>query len=150
MDCRDCHNRVGHPFAASPEQGIDQAIAVKRVSSELPFVRREGIRLVKTSYSSEGDAMRAIESGLREFYASQGDSVDQRALSRSITAVQDVYRRNVFPTMMVSFGSYPDLKGHFVATGCMRCHDDSHMAPDGSTISGECEFCHKQVDTPTN
>jgi hypothetical protein len=146
MDCRDCHNRVGHPFAATPEQGIDQAIAAKRVSSDLPFVRREGIRLVKASYPSEDDAMRAIESGLREFYASQGNVADQQALSRSIVGVQDVYRRNVFPTMMVSFGSYPDLKGHFVTTGCMRCHDDSHMAADGSTISGECEFCHKQVE----
>jgi len=146
MDCRDCHNRIGHPFAASAEQGIDEAIAAKRVSSALPFVRREGVRLVKASYPSENEAMRAIESGLREFYASQGGSADQQALLRSITAVQDVYRRNVFPAMMVGFGSYPDLKGHFVATGCMRCHDDSHSAQDGSTISGECELCHKQVE----
>jgi hypothetical protein len=150
MDCRDCHNRVGHPFASSPEQGIDQAIAAKRVSSDLPFVRREGIRLVKASYPSESDAMRAIESGLREFYASQAKAGDQQALARSIAGVQDVYRRNVFPVMMVGFGSYPDQKGHFVTTGCMRCHDDSHMAADGSTISGECEFCHKQVDAPAS
>ena len=146
MDCRDCHNRIGHPFAASPEQGIDEAIAAKSVSRDLPFVRREGVRLVKASYPSESDAMRAIESGLRDFYASQGSSADQQAVARSITAVQDVYRRNVFPTMMVSFGSYPDLKGHTTATGCFRCHDDSHTAGDGSTISAECEFCHKQLE----
>jgi hypothetical protein len=146
MDCRDCHNRIGHPFAASPEQGIDEAIAAKSVSRDLPFVRREGVRLVKASYPSENDAMRAIESGLRDFYASQGSSTDQQAVARSITGVQDVYRRNVFPTMMVSFGSYPDLKGHTIATGCFRCHDDSHTAGDGSTISAECEFCHKQLE----
>lgn len=147
MDCRDCHNRIGHPFSASAEQGIDQAIAAKSVSQALPFVRREGVRLVKASYPSEDHAMRAIESGLRDFYASQGSSADQEAMSRSITAVQDVYRRNVFPTMIVSFGSYPDHKGHITSTGCFRCHDDSHTASDGSTISAECEFCHKQIES---
>jgi hypothetical protein len=146
MDCRDCHNRIGHPFVASPEQGIDEAIAAKSVSRDLPFVRREGVRLVKASYPSEDEAMRAIESGLRSFYASQGSSADPQAVARSIAGVQDVYRRNVFHAMMVSFGSYPDLKGHTAATGCFRCHDDSHAASDGSTISAECEFCHKQIE----
>ena len=148
MDCRDCHNRVGHPFAASPEQGIDEAIAAKSVSGDLPFIRREGVRLLKASYPSEGDAMRAIERGLREFYASQGGAADTQATAKSIAAVQGVYRRNVFPGMKVSFGSYPDLKGHTVATGCFRCHDDSHAAPDGSVISADCDFCHKQLEAP--
>lgn len=148
MDCRDCHNRIGHPFAPSPEQGIDDAITAKTVNRDLPFVRREAVRLVKATYPSEDDAMRAIESGLREFYKSQGSSVDQKATADSIVGIQNVYRRNVFPKMKVSFGSYPDLKGHTTATGCFRCHDDSHAAKDGSTISAECELCHTQVEPP--
>ena len=148
MDCRDCHNRVGHPFAASPEQGIDEAIAAKSVSHELPFVRREAVRLVRASYPSENEAMRAIERGLRDFYASRDGSADPQAAAASIAAVQGVYRRNVFPAMKVSFGSYPDLKGHTTATGCFRCHDDSHAAADGSVISADCDFCHKQLDAP--
>ena len=146
MDCRDCHNRVGHPISASAEQGVDQAIAAASVSRDLPFVRREGVRLVKASYASEDAAMSAIESGLRSFYASLGDT-DPQAVSRGITAVQDVYRRNVFPSMMVTWGTYPDQKGHVTSTGCFRCHDDSHMAKDGSTISADCEFCHKQIES---
>ena len=149
MDCRDCHNRIGHPFAASPEQGIDDAIAAKSVNGDLPFVRREGVRLVKAQYSSEADAMRAIESGLREFYASHGGSVDRQAEAASVAAIQGVYRRNVFPQMKVSFGSYPDLKGHTTATGCFRCHDDSHAAADGSVISADCELCHTQLEAPS-
>ena len=66
------------------------------------------MRLVKASYPSENDAMRAIESGLRDFYASHGSSADQQARGAEHHGRQDVYRRNVFPTMMVSFGSYPD------------------------------------------
>jgi hypothetical protein len=102
--------------------------------------------LVKASYASEDAAMSAIDSGLRSFYASLGDT-DQQAVSRGITAVQDVYRRNVFPSMMVTWGTYPDQKGHVTSTGCFRCHDDSHMAKDGSTISADCEFCHKQIES---
>jgi len=55
-----------------------------------------------------------------------------------------VYRRNVFPSMKVTFGSYPDNRGHVVSPGCVRCHDEGHTASDGSTISGDCELCHKQ------
>jgi hypothetical protein len=32
------------------------------------------------------------------------------------------------------------------STGCFRCHDDSHAAPDGTTISADCEYCHKQIE----
>ena len=75
-------------------------------------------------------------------------------LARAIAQVEgqlpeDVTKSPVyepFLRMMVSFGSYPDLKGHTIATGCFRCHDDSHTAGDGSTISAECEFCHKQLE----
>jgi hypothetical protein len=149
MDCRDCHNRVGHPIAPTAEQGVDRAIGAALVSRDLPFVRREGVRLVKASYGSETEAMTAIESGLRAFYASQsGGSVDSQALARSVAGLQDVYRHNVFPSMQVTWGSYPDNKGHVTSTGCFRCHDDSHAAPDGSTISAECELCHKQLETP--
>jgi hypothetical protein len=148
MDCRDCHNTIGHPISPTAEQAVDRAIASASIARELPFVRREGVRLVKASYPSEGEAMSAIESGLRSFYQSQGGSVDAQTLSRSIAGLQGVYRRNVFPSMMVSFGSYPTNRGHFTSTGCFRCHDDSHTASDGSTISAECELCHTQLETP--
>jgi hypothetical protein len=148
MDCRDCHNTIGHPISPTAEQAVDRAIATSSVARELPFVRREGVRLVTASYPSQDDAMSAIESGLRSFYESQGASVDRQAVSRSITGLQDVYRRNVFPSMMVSWGSYPTNRGHLTSTGCFRCHDDSHTAKDGTTISADCELCHKQIETP--
>ena len=147
MDCIDCHNAVGHPIAPTPEQAVDRTIAAGRISRDLPYVRREGLRLVKVSYPSRDDALRAIDQGLRGFYASRGGSVDQQAVARSVTAFQEVYSRNVFPDMKVTFGSYPDQRGHITSTGCFRCHDDSHKTKDGSTISADCEFCHKQVET---
>ena len=109
-------------------------------------MRREGIRLVTASYSDQDAALRAIDEGLRNFYASQAASGDPQVVARSVSGVQEVYRRNVFPTMKVSFGSYPDNKGHTTSNGCFRCHDESHTAKDGTTISADCELCHKQVE----
>jgi NapC/NirT cytochrome c family, N-terminal region len=148
MDCVDCHNTVGHPIAAIAERAVDDAIAAGLVSRQLPFARREGVRLVKASYSSEETAIDAIDRGFREFYQSRSGSVDPHAMERSVAALQDVYRRNVFPTMKVTWGSYPDNKGHVTATGCFRCHDGSHTAKDGSTINADCEYCHKQIEAP--
>ena len=53
MDCIDCHNTVGHPISPTPEQAVDRAIAAAMVSHELPFSRRESIRLVNASYPSQ-------------------------------------------------------------------------------------------------
>jgi hypothetical protein len=145
MDCIDCHNTVGHPISPTPELAVDRAIAAGLVSRDLPYVRREGLRLVKASYPDRDAALRAIDQGLHEFYRSQGGA-DQQSVDRSAAALQDVYRRNVFPSMNVTWGTYPDHRGHLTSTGCFRCHDDSHMAKDGSTISGDCEFCHRQIE----
>jgi hypothetical protein len=146
MDCVECHNAVGHPISATPERAVDGALSAALVSRDLPFVRREGVRLVKASYAGEDEAMRGIDRGLRSFYKSQGGSINQQAVAQAVAAFQDVYRRNVFPTMKVTWGTYPNNKGHIDAPGCVRCHDDSHKAKDGSAISGDCEYCHKQIE----
>jgi hypothetical protein len=74
--------------------------------------------------------------------------VDEQAVAQTVAALQALYRRNVFPAMNVTFGSYPDNRGHITSTGCFRCHDDSHMDKSGATISADCEYCHKQSDAP--
>jgi hypothetical protein len=127
---------------------VDNAIAAGLVSTQLPYARREGVRLVKASYPNEESAIDAIDRGFREFYKSRSSSIDSRAMERSVAALQDVYRRNIFPTMKVTWGSYPDNKGHVTATGCFRCHDGAHTAQDGSTINADCEYCHKQIEVP--
>lgn len=145
MDCIDCHNTVGHPMAPSAERAVDAAIAAGGVDRQLPFVRREGVRLLKSSYGSDEEASRAIDSGLRSFYASgaSGGAIDARALARSVAGLQAAYRRNVFPAMKVAWGTYPSQLGHMTSTGCFRCHDGEHAAADGSVISADCEYCHK-------
>ena len=145
MDCVDCHNTVGHPIAATAEQAVDRALAAGQISRTLPYARRESVRLMKSSYTNADAAAGAIDRELRSFYKSQGSTVDEMEVARTVAALQAVYRRNVFPAMKVTWGSYPDNRGHLTATGCFRCHDGSHTDAAGATISAECELCHKDT-----
>lgn len=143
MDCVDCHNMVGHRIASTPEQAVDQVFAASDAIRQLPFARREGVTLLKASYSNADEASQAIARGLRSFYASQGRTVNEAALSATIETLQNAYRNNLFPDMNVTWGTYPDNTGHTASPGCFRCHDGSHTAKDGSTISADCELCHR-------
>jgi hypothetical protein len=144
MDCVDCHNTLGHPIAPTAAKAVDEAIAAGLISRALPYVRREGVRLLTATYPSHEAAAPAIERGLREVFQSQAGA-DQQAVQGAVAALQALYRRNVFPTMKVTWGSYPDNRGHITNPGCVRCHDDSLTAPDGTAISGDCELCHKEI-----
>ena len=147
MDCVDCHNVAAHRMAPAPEQAVDAAIAAGRIDRSLPFVRREGVRLVKASHETPDDAARMIDQEMRQFYTAQGRGGDAQVAS-AVTALQDIYRRNVFPDMKVTFGTYPDNVGHTTSAGCFRCHDGTLVAKDGSSINSDCEYCHKQIEKP--
>jgi nitrate/TMAO reductase-like tetraheme cytochrome c subunit len=145
MDCIDCHNVVAHRIAPTPEQAVDRAIAAGRIPRELPFVRREGVRLIKANHATPDDAARAIGEELRRFYASAGDGSEAKVAAAALT-LRTIYERNVFPEMKVTFGTYPDNLGHFTSSGCFRCHDGGHTAKDGATISADCDYCHTQIE----
>jgi len=145
MDCMDCHNRPSHQMAASAERAIDGALARAEIPTNLPFVRREAVKLVKAGYDTENTALEAIAKGLRDFYRTSYEPVymsRRQDVERAIAGAQQVYRRNVFPEMNVHFGTYPNNAGHMDFPGCFRCHDDNHKSKEGKTISQACETCH--------
>ena len=94
-------------------------------------------------------ALRAIEEGFRAFYAPRASAIDARNLDQAVESLRAAYRNNVFPSMKLTWGVYPDNLGHTTSSGCFRCHDGTHKAKDGTTISDDCEYCHKQIETPT-
>ena len=139
MDCMDCHNRPAHTFEPSVERAVDLAIANGTLPRTLPFARREAVAALKDEYGSGAEAQSGIETRLRKAFASHAKDP---ALDRTITMVQDIYARNVFPAMKVKWGTYPNNIGHTFFNGCFRCHDDNHKASDGSVIKQDCETCH--------
>ena len=151
MDCVDCHNRPSHTFAPSAERAIDEALARGVIDRNLPFIRREAVRVLKEDYANQDAAFAGIKRGLEEFYRTNDPSVvtaKRSQLARAIQVAQRLYARNVFPSMNVKWGTYANNVGHMNFPGCFRCHDESHKAKDGSTISQDCELCHKQEEVP--
>lgn len=144
MDCVDCHNRPSHTFRA-PDQEVDAALLAGRIPADLPYVRREAVRLLQGDYASHEAAEEAIAKGLQAFYAKEHPQVAARraeAIRKTAAVLGDAYSANVFPSMNVGWGTYPNHIGHERAPGCFRCHDDQHTAEGGRTISQDCSTCH--------
>jgi len=143
MDCIDCHNRPAHTFDATAERAVNRAIADGRLPRELPYVRREAVAALTTDYPDAQTGIAAIATRLRERYTRDG-SFDRQLVERAVSATQDLWSRNVFPAMKVTWGTYPNHIGHVDSPGCFRCHDDEHKTEDGRVIRQDCEICHQQ------
>jgi hypothetical protein len=141
MDCVDCHNRPAHTMFFTAERAIDSAIAAGRIPRELQFVRREAVSALKGEHVSREAGLQEIARRLREFYSARGRT-DANLVERAVAGAQDVWSRNVFPAMKVTWGTYPSHMGHVDTPGCFRCHDDEHKSVDGAVISQSCELCH--------
>jgi nitrate/TMAO reductase-like tetraheme cytochrome c subunit len=144
MDCMDCHNRPAHAFQL-PERAVDEAMAANRISPELPFSKKKSVELLRTEYPDRESAARKITSSFADFYRTKYSDTYQthRALvETSGEAVSQIYLRNVFPNMKITWGTYPNNLGHEDFLGCFRCHDGNHKSADGKLISDDCEACH--------
>jgi hypothetical protein len=146
MDCVDCHNRPSHPIAPSADRAVDAAMALGDIPTVLPFAHREAVKVLKAVYPSQQAAFEAIETSLRAFYRAQYLSIynsRRQEVERAVAATENIYRRNVFPDMRVTFGTYENNIGHIDSPGCFRCHDGEHKSKDGQVIRQDCDLCHE-------
>jgi hypothetical protein len=143
MDCLDCHSRPAHRFGSSPEREVDAALGAGQMSANIPFLRREAVRVLRAEYPTEEVALREIERNIRDAMKPRpSHGFESADLQQAIAVTQNIYRTNVFPSMKVGWGTYANQLGHTISTGCFRCHDDSHKTRDGLAIRQECELCH--------
>lgn len=135
MDCLDCHNRPSHAIAPTPDRAVNEAIMRGVIPLTLPFIHRESVAALKAGNPT----------ALRDSYRAKQPDVAARSsqtIDQTVSALQDILARNVFPDMKVTFGSYANNIGHVDSPGCFRCHDDEHKAGDGRKIGQDCETCH--------
>ena len=143
MTCLDCHNRATHVFR-NPERSLDEALAEGRIARDLPFMKREGLRLLTASYSTQDAGLEAME-GLVEFYRTEYPDVytsRQVGVEQAVRELQDIYRHATFPEMNLTWETYPDNLGHADFPGCFRCHDAEHLNTQGDAIPLNCGLCH--------
>jgi hypothetical protein len=135
MDCVDCHNQPSHAFQ-DPGQALDNAIAGGRISRDLPSVRKVGMELLETMWTRDS-AADGILQAMRGRY--RGTDVNPDLVAQSSEALAEIWLRNIYPEMAITWGTYPSMTNH---KGCMRCHDGEHFDDDGNEISMDCENCH--------
>jgi nitrate/TMAO reductase-like tetraheme cytochrome c subunit len=144
MDCIDCHNRAAHTFVTA-EDAINRAMAEGAISPDLPWVHKKGLELLKASYSGEDEARQKIPASLEAFYRAGNPQVLTAKAAQVKAAGEQLatlYSQNVFPGMKVTWGTHPNHIGHMSYPGCWRCHDGSHAAKDGTSITQDCSACH--------
>ena len=144
MDCMDCHNRPAHSYDL-PDRALDKAMAAGQISPTLPFAKKTGLVILKETYKSRDEAARHIPAAFEKFYRDTYPAVwaqrqaEVTAAGKEVLAIWD---RNIFPDMNVTWGHYPMNIGHTDFPGCFRCHDGSHAAKNGDTITQDCNACH--------
>jgi hypothetical protein len=144
MDCVDCHNRPTHTFRLAAD-AVDQALSEKHIDPTLPFIKKKAVEVLQASYPDSQTAQQQITSTLDSYYRSQHAGVYQKqknTIDTSIEEVKNIYLRNVFPEMKITWGTYPNNIGHTNAPGCFRCHDGNHSSKDGRQINQDCAACH--------
>jgi nitrate/TMAO reductase-like tetraheme cytochrome c subunit len=147
MECMDCHNRPAHTFQL-PERAMDKAMNQGIISVDLPFVKKESVELLKVNYPDRDTAEQQIPAGLVNYYKTTYPAVysgRQAQVEAAAGEVKNIYMRNVFPDMKVTWGSHLNNLGHEDFLGCFRCHDGNHTAKDGRVITNDCNACHTLV-----
>jgi hypothetical protein len=144
MDCVDCHNRPTHVFEL-PENAVDKQMSLGRISPELPYIRKKSVEVLKVNYPARDVAKRNIVEELNNFYRTNYPDIYQTRrplVQLAGEEVANIYLRNIFPDMRVTWGVHPNNLGHNDSPGCFRCHDGSHTSADGQTITNDCSACH--------
>lgn len=144
MDCVDCHNRPSHRYF-TPEHEVDRALRDGTIDRSLPFVKREGVRIIDAQFESHEAAQREIPEQLMAYYsANHPDVADTQAdaIQAAGETLGELYTLNVFPQMELWWNTYPEHTGHQDSPGCFRCHNRQLKTETGDRISRSCGLCH--------
>jgi hypothetical protein len=146
MDCVDCHNRPAHNYR-SPQYEVDLALEEGRIDKTLPFIKREGLRiLTEKEYPSHEAAREGIAAAVKAFYAKNyPDLATSPAVEQAGKSLGDAYAWNNFPHMKVTWNLYPNHIGHQDTPGCFRCHDNKHKTATGEKVGKKCGTCHEII-----
>jgi hypothetical protein len=144
MDCVDCHNRATHIYQ-DPERAVDAMLAEGRIDAGLPAAKNVALKAIAPTYTDGDAAARGIDNTIRGTYAREHrkrTASKQREIDAAVTELQAVHHRNIHHRMNVTWGTYPDHRGHEKGGGCFRCHTPDMMDTDGHAISYDCTLCH--------
>jgi hypothetical protein len=151
MDCMDCHNRPSHSYKSAPVY-LDNALLSGSIPTELPYVKKAAMKVLKEQFPTTDSARILIKQGMYDYYQEKYPEIlasKKDLLDKAISGIQLAYSLNTFPEMKVSSSSYLNHIGHLESNGCFRCHSGRHKTEKGETISNDCNICHTIISQGT-
>jgi len=127
---------------------VNRAMALGTIPVSLPFIRKKGVEVLRTTYASSAEAALKIPAAITDFYRQEHSATYQsrpKEVELAANSVLALYNENVFPDLAVTWGTYKNNLGHTDFPGCFRCHDEAHTASNGKTITQDCSVCHEIV-----
>jgi NapC/NirT cytochrome c family, N-terminal region len=144
MDCIDCHNRPTHIYHP-PARSVNHIMSLGWIDPQLPNVKSIAVNALENNYSTKQAGLDSIQLIIEEYYRSSFPEIyksKKGAVDSTVVAVKNIYSRNYFPEMAVSWKRFNDNIGHLYYPGCFRCHDGKHVTSDGKVLSKNCNMCH--------
>ena len=143
VDCITCHNRITHRVY-TPEESVDRSLQSGTISTDIPFIRRQAVEVLRAQYDTQQAGITGIEkladyykSNYPDYYTANGDKID--AAVRELTKI---FNDSVFLDQKSDWNAHPNNIGHFDSAGCFRCHDGKHLDANQKAIRLECNLCH--------
>jgi hypothetical protein len=147
MDCIDCHNRPTHIYL-SPNEAVDRSLTAGKLDITLPFVKARAVAALSAPYTTNDEALAAIENDLLSFYRTSYPDIfaaKNASVTAAVAEVKQIYQTYFFPEMKTDWKAHINNVGHLNAQGCFRCHDGQHVSGDGRVIRNDCGICHTTV-----
>jgi hypothetical protein len=145
MECFDCHNAVGHPFA-NPEDEVDLSIAEGRIDRAMPSAKARAVALIDKASKLVGyekDLSPQIDKLIAESAPKGEQSPEARDLEKKFAAeMKRILLDASFSHEGLSWKTFPNHAGHKDFPGCFRCHDGKHLNEKGESIRLQCTLCH--------
>ncbi|MBK8688518.1 MAG: NapC/NirT family cytochrome c [Betaproteobacteria bacterium] len=147
LECADCHNAVGHPFA-NPADSVDHAIQEGAIDRSLPSIKARALAIIAAAtpevVAGDEQARGAIIDKLIADAAPKGEMKPEVKAAEASFAkeMRRILLTTSFAAKGISWKSFPDNAGHKNFPGCFRCHDGKHLDAKGEAIRLQCTLCH--------
>ena len=145
MECADCHNAAGHPFA-NPADRVDRALLEGKIDRSLPSIKARALTIIEQAVPLHGP----MEEQVPKFEKIIADAAPKGEMkpaakvaeAQFATTMLDILKLSEFEAKDLTWKSFPNHVGHKDSPGCFRCHDGKHFNEKGEAIRLQCTLCH--------
>ena len=143
MECVDCHNRPTHVYRTADEE-LDEMFNLWPELQQVPYLKKASGEVLARRFEETAIRRQEVRQALLAWYGTRPEEkADPALLEKAAEQVQEIYSRNVWPRMNITWGTYVNHIGHSTASpGCLRCHGNNHVTAEGKAVRADCRLCH--------